>query len=54
MALKGDGTVWVWGYNGDGELGDGTTATRPIPGAVTGLSGIQAIAAGRAFCLALA
>src|SRR3712207_4117056 len=24
LALKGDGTVLAWGYNRDGELGDGT------------------------------
>ncbi len=21
LAVKSDGTVWAWGYNGDGELG---------------------------------
>jgi alpha-tubulin suppressor-like RCC1 family protein len=31
IALKSDGTVWTWGYNGDGELGDGTTTTRLNP-----------------------
>ncbi|HBE78217.1 MAG TPA: hypothetical protein DDW65_10610 [Firmicutes bacterium] len=28
LALKNDGTVWSWGYNGDGSLGDGTTTNR--------------------------
>jgi len=30
-ALKSDGTVWSWGYNHDGELGDGTTDNKSVP-----------------------
>ena len=28
MVLKGDGTVWATGYNGAGQLGDGTTSDK--------------------------
>ncbi|MGB5070062.1 MAG: T9SS type A sorting domain-containing protein [Flavobacteriales bacterium] len=44
MALRGDGTVWSWGSNYEGELGNGTVGGSTfIPGQVNGLSGITAI-----------
>ena len=52
-ALKGDGTVWSWGTNGSGQLGDGTYAGRTSPVAVAGLSNVMAIAAGPLHTLAL-
>jgi alpha-tubulin suppressor-like RCC1 family protein len=54
LALKNDGTVWAWGANDSGQLGDGTTMERHIPVQVQNLSGIVAIASGIAdFSLAL-
>ena len=43
IALKNDGTVWSWGYNADGELGDGTTMNRTTPVQVKNLTGITSI-----------
>ena len=46
LAVKNDGTVWAWGSNDSGQLGDGTTTTRSMPVRVRGLSDVVAIAAG--------
>lgn len=46
LALKANGTIWAWGYNGDGRLGDGTEVNRNVPVQVHGLTGIVAVAAG--------
>ena len=31
VALKTDGSLWTWGFNNDGELGDGTTTGHDSP-----------------------
>ena len=46
LALRSDGTVWAWGYNAVGELGNGTAADSNVPVQVTGLARVTAIAAG--------
>ncbi|MFL6076449.1 MAG: RCC1 domain-containing protein, partial [Mycobacteriales bacterium] len=46
MALLDDGTVWTWGCNDHGELGDGTTTERHTPVQVTSLQGVRRITAG--------
>jgi alpha-tubulin suppressor-like RCC1 family protein len=40
------GTVSCWGFNGSGELGDGTTVNRYLPVTVKGLDNVAAVAAG--------
>ena len=46
LILKSDGTVWAFGYNGAGQLGDSSTTSRSTPVQVSGLSDVVAIAAG--------
>lgn len=53
LALKSDGTVWAWGYNNKGQLGDSTTATRLTPVKTYSLTNIVAIAAGDDYSMAL-
>jgi alpha-tubulin suppressor-like RCC1 family protein len=47
------GGVMCWGSNDHGQLGDGTTANRAEPVAVSGLSGIARVAAGLSFSCAV-
>ena len=43
---KGDGSVWCWGDNSVGQLGNGAGANSVSPVRVTGISGATAIATG--------
>ncbi len=53
VAVKDDGTVWAWGFNSHGQLGDDTTLVRTAPVRVTGLTNVTAVAAGWSHSLAL-
>jgi alpha-tubulin suppressor-like RCC1 family protein len=53
LALKSDGTLWAWGYNGFGQLGDNTTTQRTYPVQVGVLTNVIAIAAGDNHSIAL-
>jgi hypothetical protein len=52
--LKSDGTLWAWGGNGSGELGNGGNANSDVPEQVCGLSGVVAIGEGSTASHALA
>ena len=63
LAVKTDGSVWAWGTNENGQLGDDTVETRLTPVAVCDvgeadpcsqfLSDVSQVAAGKYFSLAL-
>ncbi len=46
LGIKNDGTLWAWGNNGFGQLGDGSTTDRAIPTQIGSASNWTDIAAG--------
>jgi len=53
VALRSDGTVWAWGSNSQGQLGDGTRIERRTPVQVQYLSRVTAVTAHNTWSLAL-
>ncbi len=45
LALRRDGTLWAWGYNTDGQLGNGTTTRQLTPAPAGGSATWQSIVA---------
>jgi alpha-tubulin suppressor-like RCC1 family protein len=45
-ALKSDGTVWCWGANYFGQVGDASYQMRSAPVQIAGLSGVKDVASG--------
>lgn len=53
LAIRKDGSVWGWGDNSLGQLGDGTRTSRLEPVQIPGLEKTQAVAGGYVHSLAL-
>ena len=53
VVVKNDGTVWTWGRNNFGQLGDGTTIDRNTPVKVSTLTNVIAVAGGDLHTVAL-
>ncbi len=53
MATKSNGTLWVWGRNNSGELGDGTNTDRYTPVQIGSGTNWQTVAAGWSHSLAI-
>lgn len=46
LAVKTDGTLWAWGSNANGELGDGTTVSKSSPVQIGSLTNWKLVSAG--------
>lgn len=52
VALKADGTVWAWGLNGNGQIGDGSKASKYIPTKIN-IDDVVEVSAGQYYTLYL-
>jgi alpha-tubulin suppressor-like RCC1 family protein len=53
LAVKSDGTVWTWGANSYGQLGNGSVSDSSVPVQVSGLSNVTAATGGEFHSLAV-
>ncbi len=53
LAIKTDSTLWAWGYNDSGQLGNSSSAYRYAPTQVGSASGWQTVAAGYYYSLGI-
>ena len=53
VALRTDGTLWSWGFNQNGQLGDGTTVSHATPAKIGKDTDWAFIAAGKGHALAI-
>jgi alpha-tubulin suppressor-like RCC1 family protein len=53
LAVRGDGTLWAWGSNADGQLGDGTQTGQRRPVQIGTATDWVQVAVGQNFSLAL-
>jgi len=53
VALRADGTLWAWGYNFYGQLGDGTNIDRNVPTRIGSGTGWVFVAAGKWHTIAI-
>ncbi len=53
LGIKSDGSLWAWGYNLRGQLGDGTNTNRNVPTQIGSATNWVSVAAGMDFSLAI-
>jgi alpha-tubulin suppressor-like RCC1 family protein len=53
LATKTDGTLWAWGYNGYGQLGDSTLVTKSSPIQIGTLTNWATVSAGTSSTMAI-
>jgi len=54
LVVASDGSLWAWGGNADGQIGDGSTTDRKLPVPITAIQVATRAAAGDAHSVALA
>jgi alpha-tubulin suppressor-like RCC1 family protein len=53
VAIRSDGTLWTWGYNADGQLGDGTATEHHTPQHIGDASDWATVSAGNSHTIAI-